>query len=680
MADAVYAIQVDAAFSDDATPQLDSFTSALVEAGKKSDAYASAVRRLSSDLDVARAASAAANAELATGRDRYSELERSALAADRAVERAGAKGPELASSLEKANQAAAEYRQFIAALGVPTQEQVDRLRALELSASRAGSALAKNAAAQPKLAAAAAEARSALDAYSAELRPLEQNAERAAAAQKALEDELARVNKIAGAAEQRNALLNQRFEKMGQAVSFLPGPFRSLGEVALRAARANQGLTSVFGSQTAVAALAVVGVLAVAAAVVALTAALVSGAVAFTRYAAVTADAHRSAELSREAFAALSPETAAAAASFDRITEATGQSQERLTELTRQLRDAKVSAANMPAALRAAALAETALGKGGAAEFVAQIKDGTLSVAAFAAQAQSKFGPIVSRQLLGLTAQGERFKRLWDSLFDGLNLAPILNSLDFLLADLERGAPLAEFLRQAFGGLFGIVSDNAQSAAVAIEAFALQVAIWMTRAYIVARENLEGIKTALDLTAAVFDFATGDVVGGVQRLQSAIEREAPNLAAAGTAAGSNVVLGLIDALTGNPLGLLDVVQGLMGSVVGAAKDALGIHSPSRVFAEIGENTAAGFSEGVDAGASGAQGSMANLVAPGPAVTPAPAAAAQAATGAGGARIDLSGATFTFHGIKDAEHAADKIGEALTAILRGDVESLRGATV
>jgi hypothetical protein len=477
---------------------------------------------------------------------------------------------------------------------------------------------------------------------------------------------------------------------MGQAVQLLPGPLRVVADGILRTARANQGLTSVLGSSVARTALIVVGLAALAAAVAFVTVKLVEGAIEFARYAAATADAQRSAALTREAFAALSPETAAAASSFDRITEATGQSQAELIGLSRQLREAKVSAAQMPAALRAAALAEAALGKGGAAEFVAKIKDGTLAVDEFAAEARSKFGPIVARQMLGLTAQSERFKRLWDSLFDGLNLDPVLGAIDRLVSDLERGQPLAEFLKAAFSGLFSIISDNADSAAVAVEAFALQVAIWMTRAYIVARDNLEGIKTALNVTAAVFDLATGDVVGGVQNLGQALQREAPNLAAAGTSAGDSVVLGLIDALTGNPLGLLNVVQGLMGSVVQTARDALGIHSPSRVFAEIGANTAAGFSEGVDDGAADARGSMANLVGAGPAespgsmanlVVPSPGAAPAPATqGAApvGPKIDLSGAVFHITGVRDAEHAAEKIGEALTAILRGDVQSLRGA--
>lgn len=624
MADSVYSIAIDAAFSDDsALPQLDQLTSALSEAGKKSDAYASAVRRLNSDLATAKAASEAANAALATGNDRYSELEKAALSSAKALERAQAKG------------------RF-----------------------------------EPQLARAAEQARVALEAYAAELRPLEANAQRATAAQKALEAELAKINKVAGEAEQRNALVNQRFEKMGQAVQLLPGPLRSVAATALQAARANAGLTSVLGSQVAMTALVVVGLAALAVAVVAVTAAVVAGYVSFLQYSAATADAQRSAALTREAFSALDESTASAAASFDAITESTGLAQDRLIDLSKQLRAADVAASDMPRALRAAALAEAALGKGGASEFVARLKDGTLAIDDFANEARSKFGPIVARQLLSLTAQSERFSRLWAGLFSDLNLDPVLEAVSFLLSNLERGAPLAEFLRQAFGGLFSVFSDNAMSAAVAVEAFALEVAIWSTKAYLAVRDNLDLIRDAVDVVGIAFDLATGNVSSAVENMSQIAERHSDSFYAAGAALGNNAVLGLLEAFTGNPLGLLDTVRGLMQSVVGAAESTLGIQSPSTVMYGVGQDTVAGYTNAVDDGAGAAQGSMAALVTPGPAVTAAPAAAPTS----GGARVDLSGAVFNLYGVKDAEQAAEKIGEALTKILRGDLESLQGAAV
>jgi hypothetical protein len=648
--DATYSIGIDAAFSDDsAIGDLDALTSSLVEAGKKSEAYASAVRRLNSDLEGARAASAAANSALAEGNSRYADLERVAIKAGQAVERAQGKG------------------------------------VFDARAARA-----------------AAEAQAALAGYTAQLKPLEDNAAAAALAQSKLQNQLVAVNRTAEQSEKRNALANMRFEKMGQVVQLLPGPLRLVAQSALQAGRANQGLTSVFSSQVAVAALTAAAVLAVAAALIAVTVAAASAFVSFTKYATVQADAQRETALTRLALSALSAESAAAVSAFDKITAATGVGEAGLIALTKQLTEAKVSAANMPAALRAAALAEAALGKGGAAQFVDRIKEGTLSVAEFAAQAQSKLGGVVSARLLGLTAQGERLQRLWSSLFSDLALEPVLAALDTLLSDLERGQPLAEFLRATIGGVFGTIADNAQSAAFAVEAFFLRAAIMATEAYLAIRpyqDTIENVAIAaaigfgvvvaslglvlaavLAIPAAIFaiGYAIGVVLGTIQNFVASAFEAFSGFEEAALGVGGNIIDGLVNGILGGVPRLLAAVGGAVSGAIDAAKSLLGIASPSKVFAEIGGYTAEGFSDGVEAGAPAAQGSMAALVSP--ASAGAAASAAPASGSSAGARVDLSGATFVFQGIRDAEHAAEKIADALTAVLRGDVESLRGAEV
>jgi hypothetical protein len=49
--------------------------------------------------------------------------------------------------------------------------------------------------------------------------------------------------------------------------------------------------------------------------------------------------------------------------------------------------------------------------------------------------------------------------------------------------------------------------------------------------------------------------------------------------------------------------------------VNSAREFLGIRSPSRVFAELGDQTAAGFAVGVERGTGDAQGAVQSLVAP-----------------------------------------------------------------
>ena len=63
--------------------------------------------------------------------------------------------------------------------------------------------------------------------------------------------------------------------------------------------------------------------------------------------------------------------------------------------------------------------------------------------------------------------------------------------------------------------------------------------------------------------------------------------------------GSMIVNGLWDGLRNGWNWLTDSVRNLANDLLNAAKDTLGIHSPSREFAKIGKFCVAGFNEGID---------------------------------------------------------------------------------
>lgn len=63
--------------------------------------------------------------------------------------------------------------------------------------------------------------------------------------------------------------------------------------------------------------------------------------------------------------------------------------------------------------------------------------------------------------------------------------------------------------------------------------------------------------------------------------------------------GGNIVKGIWDGISGAAGWLWDQISGFFGNIVDNAKAALGIHSPSKVFAGIGENMALGLGEGWD---------------------------------------------------------------------------------
>lgn len=63
--------------------------------------------------------------------------------------------------------------------------------------------------------------------------------------------------------------------------------------------------------------------------------------------------------------------------------------------------------------------------------------------------------------------------------------------------------------------------------------------------------------------------------------------------------GSNIIQGLVKGVTDAAGKLIDAVKGAVGNAIEGAKNLLGIHSPSRVFREIGQYTMRGAALGVD---------------------------------------------------------------------------------
>lgn len=66
-----------------------------------------------------------------------------------------------------------------------------------------------------------------------------------------------------------------------------------------------------------------------------------------------------------------------------------------------------------------------------------------------------------------------------------------------------------------------------------------------------------------------------------------------------TSIGSDIIRGMVNGVTSAADRLIDSVKGAVGDAIDAAKNLLGIHSPSRVFRKIGQYTMQGAALGVD---------------------------------------------------------------------------------
>lgn len=112
----------------------------------------------------------------------------------------------------------------------------------------------------------------------------------------------------------------------------------------------------------------------------------------------------------------------------------------------------------------------------------------------------------------------------------------------------------------------------------------------------------EAVKTTASdawntLVSGITD-AVGRIVTVVSELPGKVTSALAGMAKAGWDAGVQLVQGMINGVGSLVGSLVDKVSGLASSAINAAKSALGIHSPSKVFHELGQFTGQGFAEGL----------------------------------------------------------------------------------
>jgi hypothetical protein len=706
VADAQYIVDVAAQFSGEQTfAQMDALTSKLVAAGAQADTFQEAIVTLSRAQEAAAASASAANTALAAGNAEYAVLEQAANQAAKALERvaAGSKG---AVSIDEYRAAALAAQQATAAL----DEQGRTLASLEQSAKQA-------AAGETALATSLKNVRT----LSKETAVVQKAA--ADATKKAADDEAKALAKASSAAEAHDRAL----KKTAGALNSMGGPFGKLGAFVLNARDDFGDMAKTMGSANATALIAVTGIAAVATAVLAVTAVVIAGTIAITAWAIGLADSARNASLSQEAVSALHPEIAALSGVYATLGDETGQGTAALNGFVKQLKAAKVSAADMPAALRAAALAETALGQGGASEFVDRIKEGKVAVKALAAETQAKLGGIVGKQMMGIDAQSARLKKNIGQIFGGLNIEPVLGAMQTLVGLFDKNTVAGKALQEIFESVFQPIIDQAQNAAYVVEAFALGFLIGLSKVQLALKpaiktiselfgfddsslaETLDIAKIAGEAVAYVFvGFIAVMAALGVAVAAAAVWVMAPIVAfgalvAAAVYAGSviydstvgafnsvvdflgslslesigtDLVHGLVNGIVNMGPNVLNAITGIADGAITAAKHLLGIASPSKVFAEIGGYTAEGFTQGIDDGAPDAQDAVSNLVA-----TPSAAPASPGASGAGGSggiSIVVEAGAIVIQGVQGAAQAADSLRSALIETLEQYAAQATGA--
>lgn len=155
---------------------------------------------------------------------------------------------------------------------------------------------------------------------------------------------------------------------------------------------------------------------------------------------------------------------------------------------------------------------------------------------------------------------------------------------------------IAEFLSTVIANVAAWVADMASNAVSAGSRFISGIADFLSALPGNIASWLSGVistvvgwvsQFASNATSAASKFAS-NLIDGLASIPGKV-----------TSIGSNIIQGMVKGVTGAAGRLIDSVKGAVGDAINAAKNLLGIHSPSRVFRKIGQYTMQGAALGVD---------------------------------------------------------------------------------
>jgi len=129
--------------------------------------------------------------------------------------------------------------------------------------------------------------------------------------------------------------------------------------------------------------------------------------------------------------------------------------------------------------------------------------------------------------------------------------------------------------------------------------------------------------------------------------------------------GASIIDGIVNGLKDGAGALVSAMKGLGTGAIDSFKETLGIHSPSKVFAEAGLNITQGVQQGVEQGAPGANESVTRMMT-------VPSSGGGAASAAGGSHV--FNITVNAEG-GDGNSIAQAVAEAVTRALEGIAVSM-----
>jgi hypothetical protein len=598
-----------------------------VKGGSAAEAAAAQVEHLGVALDAASKAASDAGAAVKAGDKAYSQAEQSA---DRA-----------AKSLEK--------------IGVAVAAQKSKLKAAansgdDKSAQAAAAKLQQLGIRQAEAVAKANQAKAALVAEAAALDKLKASASAAEAAESKLTKEHDEAKKKEAELAKETEKVSEGFEfaSVGRGLGKLGGPLADVGRSVVDVGEGFKKLSKQFGATGAAAIGSTVLIAALAAGIIALGVAIADGIVKIIEWTVKLADANRNALLLAQGIAKTVAGGTLLNDKINALTKTLPTTQEELQETAKKLAES---------GLRGQALANA------------------LEKSAIAA-AKLKFGPDFAREMLSLDEQTKVFKANLSETFGGLKTDGLMKGLQILIKLFDANTASGRAMKVVFESIFQPMIDWLAKNSSKIERFFLQLEILALKALIAIKPFGSVIVSVLVTPLKLAGEAVLFMFTGFLKLVAVVGKAVTALRGMSLAdVGHAMMQGLVQGIEAGGAAILAALKGAVMGAVNGVKSLLGIHSPSKVFAEIGMNTGAGMSEGVERSAPGVQRSLESMVAPpAPGGRPAP----PGAPGSGGKSISLSNVKFEFYGVEGAEQGKGQFVEAFTRLLEGDVAQLGAA--
>lgn len=317
---------------------------------------------------------------------------------------------------------------------------------------------------------------------------------------------------------------------------------------------------------------------------------------------------------------------------------------------------------------------------------------------------EKKFGGINLRKMMSLEGLAETAAKLGESLTKGINLEPAAKAAagflkvfdtstttgavlqravtafgNGIVSLIERGAPLAkQFMRGLIvGGLQIYVTylqvRNALRGAFGDSQTIKQISTllehtdWLNVALEAGRYAINAVAIGVAMLGVAVAGVIAPFVFAGKAIKSLIDTAANAREAfkveGWTGLGRAIVDGLVSGIKGQAQLVVDTVKGLGTAAKESFKASLGIHSPSRVFAEFGRQTTAGFEQGVTQSAPKAEAAVSSMVSP-------PSAEARAGAGSGGsATFNITLVVQSTGGTPQAQAEDPKLLEAVTKLFR-----------